>query len=139
MLTKKDRIEHFKRECRNVHYYTEMILQCNERLEELANCMQGVSSPSIKDVIYENASDPYKTNKIYLMLEEEKVIKRRDSYIGAINYVNGKLMQIKDVTDKQMIEQVYVLGKSHNKTARDFHMDRATMYRRINRALGEIL
>lgn len=41
MLTKKDKIEYFKRECKNMHYYKEKVALCNERLEELANELLG--------------------------------------------------------------------------------------------------
>ena len=35
MLTLKDKIEQFKRDCRSNEYYTKAILDCNERIEEL--------------------------------------------------------------------------------------------------------
>lgn len=139
MLTKKDKIDYFKRECKNNHYYTEMILKCNERLEELAIYIRGVSSPSTKEVIYENAGDPYKNNKIYLMMEEEKIIKERDGYIKAINYVSGKLMEIHDPVDRQMISELYIHGMRHEAVAQKYHMTRDGMYKRVSKVLGGIL
>lgn len=139
MLTKKDKIDYFKRECKNNHYYTEMVLKCNERLEELATCLQGVSSPNTRDVIYENAGDPYKTNKIYLLMEEEKIINEREGYIKAINYVSGKLMEIHDPVEMNMVRDLLVERKSLSKVAKIYHMDRTTVWRNVNRILGKIL
>lgn len=139
MLTEKDKIEYFKRECRNIHYYTEMILQCNEKLEELAICLKGVSSPSVKEVIYENAGDPYKSNKIYLLMEEEKLIKERVKYISAINHVNGKLMEIHNPIEMAMIKDLLLERKSLDKVAETYHMDRTTVWRNVNKILGAIL
>lgn len=139
MLSEKDKIEQFKRDCKSVHYYTEMFMQCNEKLEEIANQLEGLGSPRAKEIIYENAGDPYKTNILGLMVMEDQVKRERDEYVSKINYVNKKLMQITDPVDKAMIEEVYLRGKAHEKVAKRYHMDRMTMYRRINKAIKQIL
>lgn len=139
MLTKKDKIEYFKRECKNMHYYKEMVLKCNERLEELAISLQGVSSPHVKDIVYENVSDPYQNNKLYLMMDEERVIKERQDYIAKINYVNGKLLEIHSQQDQNMIKDLYIIGMRHENTAEKYGYTRDGMYKRIDKVLGLIL
>lgn len=139
MLTKKDKIEYFKRECKNMHYYKEKVTLCNERLEELATSLQGISSPQVQDVVYENASNPYKSNKLYLMMEKEKIMKERQSYITKINYVNGKLMEIHSTNDQNMIKDLYLYGIRHECTAKKYGYTRDGMYKRVDKVLGKIL
>lgn len=40
MVTIKDKVEQFKRDCKSNDYYTKMVLDCNERLEEIAVKLQ---------------------------------------------------------------------------------------------------
>lgn len=139
MLTKKDKIEYFKRECKNMHYYKEMVKQCNEKLEELANEILGVSSPAAKDVILENAGDPYKSNKLYLIVEEEMTTKERDDYQAKIDYIYNKLREIKNPVGLAMVMDLLIERKKLKKVACEYHMDRCTVWRTINRILAEIL
>lgn len=139
MLTKKDKIGYFKRECKNMHYYKEMVKQCNEKLEELANEILGVSSPAAKDVVLENASDPYKSNKLYLIVEEEMTMKERDDYQAKIDYINSKLKEIKNPVGYAMVTELLVERTNLNKIAYKYHMDRSTVWRTINRILSKIL
>lgn len=122
-----------------MHYYKEKVALCNERLEELANELLGVSSPSTKDVILENAGDPYKSNKLYLMVEEELTMKERDEYVSKIDYINNKLREIKNPVGLDMVIKLLVERKNLDKVAAEFHMDRSTVWRTINRILSEIL
>lgn len=139
MLTEKDKIEQFKRELKSYEFYKKKVQECNEQLEEIAVKLQGVSSPAIKDVIYENAGNPYSdVNKLQLIMEEEELVKERKLYIDRILYVDEKMMLIPNSLEKKAAERIYIKKEMHQKVADDLNMDRKTLYRRINSAFSKI-
>lgn len=139
MLTEKDKIEQFKRELKSYEYYQKKVQECNEELEVIAHKLEGVSSPCVKDVIYENAGDPYSdVNKLQLIFEEEELVKERKLYIDRILYVDEKMMLIPNSLEKKAAERIYIKKEMHQKVADDLNMDRKTLYRRINAALHKI-
>lgn len=109
MITKKDKIEQFKRDCKSVSFYQKKINWCNEKIEELDHMIEGVSCPNGNDQPKcENARNPYKDRRIELFVEQDKYIKERLEYIDFINDVNSKLMKITDEKDRFSIEQIYI-------------------------------
>ncbi len=140
MLTIRDRVEQFKRELKSYDFYKKMVQECNEKLEELATQMDGVSSPIVKDVICENAGDPYRKDSriLELMIEEERVIDERQMYINRILDVDKKLMLISESDDKKAIVKIYIDRENHQSVADELCIDRRTMYRRINATLSKI-
>lgn len=141
MLTEKDKIEQFKRELKSYEYYQKKVQQCNEKLEVIAHKLEGVSSPCVKDVIYENAGNPYSNvNKLQLMIEEDELIKERDKYIGMIGEIDAKLLKIHNTDEKEMIIDLYIKKINHEKVATDnYYANRAGMYKRINAILAKII
>lgn len=141
MLTEKDKIEQFKRELKSYEYYQKKVQQCNEELEVIAHKLEGVSSPCVKDVIYENAGNPYSNvNKLQLMIEEDELIKERDKYIGMIGEIDAKLLKIHNTDEKEMIIDLYIKKINHEKVATDnYYANRAGMYKRINAILAKII
>lgn len=140
MVTIKDKVEQFKRDCKSNDYYTKMVLDCNERLEEIAVKLQGISSPAVKDVICENANDPYKDNKLYWIYQEEKVLKEREDYISRINNVNRMLMKILDPVDRQMVMDLYIMKRNHESIADKYHYaNRMALYKHINKVIEKIV
>lgn len=139
MLTEKDKIEQFKRELKSYEYYQKKVQECNEELEVIAHKLEGVSSPCAKDIIYENAGDPYSdVNKLQLIMEEEELVKERKLYIDRILYVDEKMMLIPNSLEKKAAERIYIKKEMHQKVAEDLNMDRKTLYRRINSAFAKI-
>lgn len=63
MLTVKDKIEQFKRDCKSNDYCTKRIIEIKEELEELAYKMKGVKSITLNGAVYENCGNPYKEKK----------------------------------------------------------------------------
>ena len=140
MLTDKDKIEQFKRDCKSNDYYTKTILECNEKIEELDVKLNGLGCPNGNDgPKCENASDPYKSNKLALIMEQDQIIKERNECINKINSVNTKLMKILDPVDRQIIVEVYIDKKNHQHVADKYHMNRQNMYKRINKIIEKIL
>lgn len=140
MVTIKDEIEQFKRDCRSMEYWTKKYIECNEKLEEIAVHLRGVSSPRTDDVKVENAGDPYKNGKIYWFHEEDQVMKERDEYIRNMAKVNSTLMKITNHVDQQMIRDLYVEKKNHESVAERYHYaNRRAMYYHVNSVLSKIL
>lgn len=141
MLTEKDKIEQFKRELKSYEYYQKKVQECNEELEVIAHKLQGVSSPTVKDVIYENAGNPYSNeNKLQLMLEESELIKERDKYIVMIGDIDARLLKIHNADEREMIIDLYIKKINHEKVASDnYYANRAGMYKRINAILAKII
>ncbi len=140
MLTIKDKVEQFKRDCKSNDYYTKMIINCNERLEEISNKLIGVKAVSPKGIIYENCGDPYRENKLYYLYLEEQIIKERDEYINRINNVTTKLMKIINPVDRQMIIDLFVDKKYCNAMVERYHYnDKSSMYRHANKVIEKIV
>ena len=140
ILSIKDKIEQFKRDCKSNDYYTKAILICNERIEELDVQLTGLGCPNGNDgVKCENASDPYKPNKLAPMMEQQQVINERNEYIRRINSVSAKLMKISDPVDRQMVIELYIEKRNHQHVADKFHMNRQNMYKHINKVIEKIV
>lgn len=140
MLTIKDKVEQFKRDCKSNDYYTKMIIECNEKLEEIANELSGVKAVSPKGVMYENCGDPYKEYKLYWLYLEEQIVRERDEYIKRINEVNAKMMKIINPVDRQLIIDLYINRTYYKKVADNYHFnDHSAMYKHINKILETIV
>ena len=140
MLTVKDKVEQFKRDCKSNDYYTKAIMDLNERIEEYDVILTGISSPTGNTgPKCENARNPYASIKLEPMLKQEALIKERDEYIRRINEVNAKLMKIVDPIDRQMIVDLFIEKKYHQYVADKYHYaSRAAMHYHINNVLSKL-
>lgn len=140
MVTVKDEIEQFKRDCRSMEYWTKKYIECNERLEEIAIHLKGVSSPRTDGIKIENAGDPYKNGKIYWFYEEEQVIKERNEYLRNMTRVNSTLMKITNHIDQQIVRDLYIEKKNHELVAEKYHYaSRMALYKRVNNVLKKFI
>ncbi len=141
MLTTKDKVEQFKRDCKSVRYYTEMIIECNERIEEYDVILNGLGSPNGNtEPKCENARNPYASNKLEPLMKQDEIIRERNDYIRRINDVNRKLNMIQNPVDRQMIVDLYMEKKNHEYTADKYHYaSRMAMYKHINKVIEEIV
>lgn len=140
MVTVKDEIEQFKRDCRSMEYWTKKYIECNERLEEIAIHLKGVSSPRTDGIKIENAGDPYKNGKIYWFYEEEQVIKERNEYLRNMTRVNSTLMKITNHIDQQIVRDLYIKKKNHELVAEKYHYaSRMALYKHVNNVLKKII
>lgn len=140
MITLKDKIDQFKRDCRSNDYYTKMIIDCNDRLEEIAEKLRGVSAVTCSGVKYENVGDPYKERKLHWLYLEEEVMKERNEYINRINDINEKLSNISDPIERQMIIDLYINKLYYKEVARKYHYsDHASMYKHVNKIIAKII
>ena len=62
ILSTKDKVEQFKRDCKSNDYYTKAILICNERIEELDVQLTGLGCPNGNDGIKMCIRDSHLSN-----------------------------------------------------------------------------
>lgn len=80
-------------ELKNFHENCLRLMYAQEYLEIISGRLNGdIQGVSVKTVIYENAKDPYRDNKVELMYEEAEAMKERDYYLFAVHRV-AKLLQ----------------------------------------------
>lgn len=131
MLTTKDKIEQFKRDLRSYTYHRKRIDEINELLFELGIKIVGVSSPTIKDVVIENAKNPYSDRKLQYLMEEEELVKERNRHALEIQRLNNAL----NFLDKEMREiliNVYVKKKSYDSVSAEKYISRDKLKHDIN-------
>ena len=112
MISNKDRVEQFKRDCKSYNYYLKKMIECDEKLEVIAHKLRGVSSVSPKGVIYENCGDPYKENKNLYLTQEEEVMMERKCYELCNNKVDKILLKL-DPLDRSMIKDRFIDKRYH--------------------------
>lgn len=141
MLTTKDKVEQFKRDCKSVKYYTEMIIVCNERIEEYDVILNGLGCPNGNtDPKCENARNPYASNKLEPLMKQDEVIRERNDYIRRINEVNCKLNKIKNPVDRQMIMDLFIEKKYYKNMVDKYHYnDHSAMLKYANRVISKII
>lgn len=137
MITEKDKIEQFKRDLRSYNYYLGMIEECNVQLMAIAVKLQGVSSPRIKDVVLENAGNPYSDNKVGLMMEEGKIIDERNKWLSEVKRLDEMIAKI-DLKYKKLILDLYVEKKNHDKVAIENYIGRANMYKVVDKEIKSL-
>lgn len=141
MLTIKDKIEQFKRDCKSNDYYTKAIMECNEKIEELDVILNGLGCPNGNTgPKCENARNPYASDKLEPLMKQEQIINERNEYIRRINSVNTKLMKITDPVDRQLVVDLYVERKNHESMSNKYHYaSRMAMYKHVNKVIEKIV
>lgn len=140
MITEKDSVEQFKRDCKSIDYYNKKIVECNEQIEVIDLKLTGMNSKISDEPKLENNHDPYKNNKIALQMEQDKIVAERDDYIKKVSKINELLMKITDINDKRIIEEIYINKRNQEQIAKKYHFaSRPSMIKRINRAIKKIL
>lgn len=141
MITKKDKIEQFKRDCKSNEYYTKAVMECNEKIEELDAILNGLGCPNGNtDPKCENARNPYSSNKLEPLMKQDQLIKERNEYINRINDVNAKLMKITDPIDRQMIVDLFIEKKYYKHMIDKYnYSDASSLYRHANNVIAKIV
>lgn len=111
VITIKDEIDQFKRDLRSYTYHQKKVVELEEKLEELATRMQGLSSPAFKEIVYENTSNPYSDNRLQLMDEEEILIKERNVHFREMKRLDDALALL-DEDKQQILRDIYVKRKN---------------------------
>ncbi len=139
MVDITDKVNQFIRDLKSCDYYCRMIIDCNLKLEVVAYRLQGVSSPRVKDVVYENTADPYSNaSKAELMMEEERLIRERQRSYDRI-MACAMIDNIKNPHDKNLIIDLYVIKMRHIELEKKYNYNRSSIYRRSKAILSDLL
>lgn len=117
VLTEKDKIEQFKRDLRSYTYHQKKAMEIDEKLEELTVKMQGVSSPTTKEIILENASNPYCERKLELLMEEGELVNERSKHLAEIQRIDDALKLV-DENQRKILVDIYVKRRKIDHVAR---------------------
>lgn len=131
----KEQLVYFKSEARSYTYLQRLKVQLEEEIEELRGEIVSVSSPPVKDVVLENAADPYMDKKLRLIDERDRKQKELESTILRIAWVDEVLDGMKDDQKRSLIISVLILGADAEKAAYSSGYSRSSFYRMMN---GEI-
>lgn len=138
MLTEKDKIEQFKRDLRSYTYHQKKAMEIDEKLEELSVKMQGVSSPSTKEIILENACNPYGERKLELLMEEGELVKERNKHLAEIQRIDEAL-RLMEKEERDILIQVYIEKVRYEIVANKKNLSRAKLFRDINQSISNLL
>ena len=138
MLTEKDKIEQFKRDLRSYTFHQKKAMEIDDKLEELSVKMQGISSPSTKEIILENAGNPYGERKLELLMEEGELVKERNKHLSEIQRIDEALRLI-DVEGRNILIYVFVNHNSYYDSAETFSRSISKLRRDMNTYLKIIL
>lgn len=137
-LTPKDRVEQFKRDLRSMHYYEQCIKELDLKLEEINTKLIAVSSPRPKEIIAGKCSAHYYSgSKVELILEEEELIKRRNSYVTQLDIINEKL-QFVDSQNLQLLKDLYVRRVPYDVVADSMNMSKGSLKYYVNKLIENI-
>ncbi len=138
MLTEKDKIEQFKRDLRSYTYHQKKAMEIDEKLEELSVKMQGISSPSTKEIILENAGNPYGERKLELLMEEGELVKERNKHLAEIQRMDEALKLMKK-EERDILVQVYIEKIRYDNVAQNSNRSRTALFRDINQSILKIM
>lgn len=138
VLTEKDKIEQFKRDLRSYTYHQKKAMEIDEKLEELSVKMQGISSPSTKEIILENAGNPYGERKLELLMEEGELVKERNKHLAEIQRMDEALKLMKK-EERDILVQVYIEKIRYDNVAQNSNRSRTALFRDINQSILKIM
>lgn len=137
MITSKENCEQFRRDLKSLNWYKSKLDEINDQLLELDVKMQRVSSPAVKDVVIEN-KNPYQSNILELMLQEEILIKQRDNLKYTVDQIEKKLNALPKRIRRICIE-LYINGRNAENVATEAgYVHKISMYRSINKEIDKI-
>lgn len=137
MITLKDEIEQFKRDLKSYSYHQKKVREIEQELEVLTVKMQGVSSPAPKDVVLENAGNPYSSKKNKLLTKKGHLIKERNKHLSEIKRLDN-LLQKCEQEDRDILVERFVRRFPLKKVAADHHLSKSSLLRHIDSVIKDI-
>lgn len=135
MLDTSEMVNQFIRDLRSCDYYCRVIMEYNLKLEDINYRLQGVSSPSVKDIICENSSDPYSNAaKLELMEIETKLTRERQVYIDRIKQCE-KIEAIESAEDRNLVIDLYVIKMRYADIENKYNYSRSAIFKRSQKIL----
>lgn len=138
MITTKERVEQFKRDCKSNEYYTKYLMECNQQIEVLDVKLTGLSSPNgNQGPKCENSVRP---SPLELLTKQDYWIKERDETIKKINYISSTIAKITDPIDRQMVTDLLVEQKYYKHLIDKYgYSDISAIYKHVNKILSKVL
>lgn len=126
-------------ELKNFHENCLRLMYAQEYLEIISGRLNGdIQGVSVKTVIYENAKDPYRDNKVELMYEEAEAMKERDYYLFAVHRV-AKLLQKLSAEEVEILILRYERNLSISTVAQALNYKSVSWtYEKINQILTKM-
>lgn len=137
MITTKERVEQFKRDCKSHEYYTKYLMECNQQIEMLDVKLTGLSSPNNQGPKCENATRP---SPLELLMQQDYWIKERDETIKKINYISNTIAKIINPIDRQMVTDLLIEQKYYKHLIDKYgYNDISAIYKHVNKILSKVL
>lgn len=137
MITKKQKIDNFKRECKIAEYYKKCLEEMELEFYEISIRMQNIHSINLeKQKIVNNCRE---NNILYWMDKEDKLVQRKEDYIKFIKRVDKQLDKIKNIEDREMLNDFLYSSKNQEAIAQKYHYSRQNLYKRIDKIISEIV
>ena len=114
MITIKEQVEQFKRECKSYKFYCNRLEDVKLALEDNRVKLEGVSSPHFKEVIIENGptNSDREQRKLELLERKDKLDKEYSRWLERIAYINGVFnnMSEKDrsIAEDLLLKQLHI-------------------------------
>lgn len=138
MITNKERVEQFKRDCRSYRYYQKCINECNQHIEMLDVKLTGLSSPNgNQGPKCENATRP---STLEIIMEQDKWIQKRNDFVKKIDEIDRMIKKIVDPTDKMMVIDLLIYPKSKEYLLNTYYYSNLShIHRHVNGVLKKII
>ncbi|WP_373116416.1 sigma factor-like helix-turn-helix DNA-binding protein [Holdemania massiliensis] len=138
MATLAERKEYLENELRSYRYIVDQCYRWEQSLADAEVAMAGISSPHAKEVIYENAGNPYecKYNSLYEDIKKAKA--QLLMWQPRRQWIENRLGVLTQ-EEYQAIKYYYMLKQSQDWIASVLKIGRRTVQRRIDKALEKML
>ncbi|HAH92319.1 MAG TPA: hypothetical protein DCM01_00095 [Dielma fastidiosa] len=133
--------EYLENELKNYRYIVDMCYKYEQIIAEAEVAKLGISSPAIKEVIYENSGDPYENKNIRL----NEVIEEANSCLTfwqhRREYIEDSLSKLTDQYEIKIIYYKFIYGgnKTDAQIANSIGCHRNTLINTANRAFKKML
>ena len=138
MATLAERKEYLENELRSYRYIVDQCYRWEQVIVNAEIAIYGVGSPHAKDVIYENAGDPYdcRYNSLYEDIKKAKA--QLLIWRPRRQWIEDRL-EVLSQEEYQVIKYYYMLKQSQDWIADVLQIGRRTVQRRIDKAIEKML
>lgn len=130
----KEKCVYFKREARNYIYMQKMIPILEEEIEALRSEMTGITSPSFKEVLIENAGDPYKDKKLAMIVEISRKEEEKKSFEIRVKWIDAVFDGMEE-KKRNIAFSILVLGANAENVAFNEGYSKQNIYKIIDSAI----
>lgn len=123
MFTFEEKKEYFIRECKSKKYLMKNLAEINDRLNRMAEILQ----------------TGYNNKNNAKMLEEEELIKERNSIEKRINYVDDIIASISDPQTRAIITDLWINKHSKVKVSLNHYLSERQIYTKAKKELKKVL